>query len=383
MESFEGEVFHTTRWRHDVDLHGMRVGVLGNGSSGTQFIPAISKDPTVIVINFARTARYYMPTPFFRYSETTKWAFAHIPLAQFIHRLKIAAKSEIRFPLFRKKGNNRLGKSYADSSKNYMKGIVPARYHHLIIPTYPIGCKRIVRDRGYLESLNRPNVRLTFDHIASVEPDGVIMATGEKVPLDVIICGTGFIADNYPFNLRGTRSTLKEYNDAHGGPMAYLGSTVPGFPNLFMMQGPNTATGHTSIIASEELQATYLLQLLEPVRTGVLTSIAPTDAATDKYNATLQEKLKDFVWSQCASWYRAGADGRGRVIHLFPGPFVLLWWWLRRVRWEDYEVKGPGAEEWRRRQARGRWLRRSGQLVTAVLVGALALALHFKSRVRS
>jgi len=175
-----------------------------------------------------------MPTPFFRYSETTKWAFAHIPLAQFIHRLKIAAKSEIRFPLFRKKGNNRLGKSYADSSKNYMKGIVPARYHHLIIPTYPIGCKRIVRDRGYLESLNRPNVRLTFDHIASVEPDGVIMATGEKVPLDVIICGTGFIADNYPFNLRGTRSTLKEYNDAHGGPMAYLGSTVPGFPNLFM-----------------------------------------------------------------------------------------------------------------------------------------------------
>ncbi|KAH9961943.1 FAD/NAD-P-binding domain-containing protein [Russula dissimulans] len=389
MKSFKGEVFHAARWRHDVDLRGKRVGVIGNGSSATQFIPVMSKDPTVTVINFARTARWYVPTVFFRYSETTKWAFAHIPLVQFFHRLKIAAKSEIRFLLFKAKGNNRLGKSQADASKNYMKAIVPVRYHHLVIPTYPIGCKRIVRDQGYLESLNRPNVRLTFDHIASVELDGVITATGEKVPLDVIICGTGFITDNYALNLRGTRGTLKEYNDAHGGPTAYLGSAVPGFPNFFMVQGPNTATGHTSIIASEELQIAYLLQLLEPVRAGVLTSVAPTDAATDRYNATLQEKLKDSVWSQCASWYRAGADGRGRVIHMFPGPLALLWWWLRRVHWEDYEVKGPGAEEWRgRHEPRGRWSRRSVQLrvvtaAAAFLVGALASILLLESRVRS
>ena len=125
------------------------------------------------------------------------------------------------------------------------------------------------------------------------------------------------------------------------------------------------------------------MQLLEPVRAGVLTSVAPTDAATDRYNATLQEKLGGFVWSQYASWYRAGADGRGRIIHMFPGPLVLLWWWLRRVRWEDYEVEGPGAEEWRRSRARGWWLRRGAQLVTAVLVGALASILHFKPRVRS
>jgi hypothetical protein len=177
--------------------------------------------------------------------------------------------------------------------------------------------------------------------------------------------------------------------------MAYLGSTVPGFPNFFMMQGmsrsaclnetnfffpthtvaryvlfdtgPNTTTGHTSVIFSEESQVPYLLQLLEPLRTGLLESVAPTDAATDRYNDMLQERLRDTVWSQCASWYRVG--GRGRITSTFPGPLVLFWWWLRRIRWEDYEIKGRGAEEWHRRHAR-QWSYKS-LLVMVALVGLL------------
>jgi hypothetical protein len=176
--------------------------------------------------------------------------------------------------------------------------------------------------------------------------------------------------------------------------MAYLGSTVPSFPNFFMMQGtsrsaclnesnfsfpptlsryvlfdagPNTITGHTSVIFSEESQVPYLLQLLEPLRAGLLKSVAPTDVATDRYNDMLQERLQDTVWSQSASWYRVG--GRGRIASTFPGPLVLFWWWLRRIRWEDYEIKGPGAAEWRRRHAQ--WSYKS-LLVTVSPAGLLA-----------
>ena len=120
--------------------------------------------------------------------------------------------------------------------------------------------------------------------------------------------------------------------------------------------GPNTATGHTSVIFSEESQIPHILQLLAPVHSGAFTAVVPTDAATDKYNAMLQERLKNTVWTQCASWYRAGAQGR--IFSTFPGPLVLLWWWLRKPRWDDYEIKGPGAEQWRlRHRSRARRVR--------------------------
>ncbi|KAI0288967.1 hypothetical protein BC826DRAFT_1092860 [Russula brevipes] len=339
IESFEGEAFHSARWEHHVDLRGKRVGVLGNGSSASQFIPVISKDPSVTVVNLLarRCDPIYSPQPFIPYSGFAKWAFAHVPLVWRIHRFVIAAKS----------------------CEKYAKNMVPAKYHRDIIPTYALGCKRMVRDQGYLQSLNRPNVRLTFDRISRVEPDGVVTETGEKVPLDVIIYGTGFMTDNYPLDVRGTRGTLKEYNDAHGGPMAYLGSTVPGFPNFFMMLGPNTTTGHTSVLFSEESQIPYLLQLLEPVRAGVLKAWRPRTA-----------RRTDSVWSLCASWYRVG--GRGRIFSTFPGPLVLLWWWLRKVRWEDHEIEGPGAEQWRRHHAR--WSRKAllAMAFSAGALGALA-----------
>lgn len=130
--------------------------------------------------------------------------------------------------------------------------------------------------------------------------------------------------------------------------------------------GPNTATGHTSVLYAQESQVSYLLQLLEPVRTGALNSVAPTDLATDRYNDKLQERLENSVWSQCASWYRVGS--RGRIFSTFPGPLVLFWWWLRTLRWEDHEIKGPGAEKWRRRHAR--WSDEK-LLGTATLAGAL------------
>ena len=137
--------------------------------------------------------------------------------------------------------------------------------------------------------------------------------------------------------------------------------------------GPNTTTGHTSVIYSEESQAPHILELLAPVRAGVLTSVSPKDSATDKYNDMLQDRLEDTVWSQCASWYRVGAQGR--IFSTFPGPLFEFWLWLRKTRWEDFEVEGPGAKEWRRRHGSSRL----AQVGTVALVGALG-TLAFASK---
>ena len=138
--------------------------------------------------------------------------------------------------------------------------------------------------------------------------------------------------------------------------------------------GPNTTTGHTSVIFSEESQVPYILQLLAPVRSGALTSVAPTDAATNKYNEMLQARLEDSVWTQCASWYRTGAQGR--IFSTFPGPLVLLQWWLRKPRWDDFEVKGPDAEQWRRSHGSRACKAQTVNFTLVAALGALAFVAY-------
>ncbi|KAI0260368.1 FAD/NAD-P-binding domain-containing protein [Gloeopeniophorella convolvens] len=367
-DTFAGTSFHSARWRHDVDLRGKRIGVIGNGSSAAQLLPIISRDPSVNVVNFSRTPNWFFPAEYKKYSSFEKWAFAHIPFVMKLHRYIIASTCEMRFVIFR--GKKSLIRQFL--SKNvleYMKREAPAEYLEQLIPSYPLGCKRLVRDTDYLSALGRENVRLTFDAIESVEPQGIVTKSGERIPLDVIIYATGFVTNEYPLDIKGPNGTLAEYNTAHGGPMAYLGSTVPGFPNFFMIHGPNTGPGHTSAIFMEEAQVSYLLQLYDPLRKGLLKSIAPTDQVTDKYNKKLQAKLENYVWTQCASWYRVGANGR--IATNFPGPLVQFAWWLRKPRWSDYTVAGPRVAEWesvRRTRARVAAVRTICILVTAALV---------------
>ncbi|KAF8261601.1 FAD/NAD-P-binding domain-containing protein [Lactarius quietus] len=339
IESFKGALFHSARWRHDVDLHGT---VLAFWVTEVLLYPGHIQEPEINVVNFARTKMWFVPAPTVPYRETTKWIFEHVPFVQRVYRFVIAASYEMLFLVFRGKGDTRSLTFFSLRLQLSFIGLrmkaAPPQYHHLIIPTYlaALGCRRVVRDQGYLESLSRPNVRLTFDNITRIEPDGILMETGEKVHLDVIICATGFVTDEYSLDVRGTRGTLKEYNNAHGGPTAYLGTTVPGFPNFFMMQGTLASLDAFFLSMTHPAQIPYILQLLAPVRSGVLTTVVPTDAATDKYNDMLQKRLGNSVWTQCASC-------------TFPGPLVLLWWWLRKPRWTTLRSKvqrGAVASSW-------------------------------------
>ncbi|KAJ6562583.1 hypothetical protein B0H19DRAFT_1145032 [Mycena capillaripes] len=358
LSSFKGDMFHSARWDTGVDLHGKRVAVVGNGASATQFLPRISKDPGVQVTEFCRTPNWYIPPRFrFPYTPLWKWTFKYVPLAMRAYRIFLYLRGEMTYltifanPVARSKATALL--------KSYITHMAPKEDVERLIPDYTLGCKRLLLDTDYLQSLHRPNMKLNWDGIQSICEDGVITKKGEKMPFDVIIFATGFTADRYPLRVVGDAgNTVQEYYDSQSGPKAYLGTTVPGFPNFFMIGGPNIATGHTSAILTEELQIAYILKFAKPILDGVVATFAVTPAATDAYNDVLQARLARSVWVECTSWYRAG--GEGKVSSIFPGPMLLFGWWTHTPRWADYVVKptNNGTKHWEWRMWREKWVRR-------------------------
>ncbi|KAI0314700.1 FAD/NAD-P-binding domain-containing protein [Amylostereum chailletii] len=322
-ETFKGITFHSAQWREDVDLRRKRVAIIGNGCSATQIAPIITEDPTTDVTNFCRTPMWYVDGAHVPYSPFWKWIYAHVPLAALLHRWKIQASFDINYISFRGR-NSWLHRRITKQLEAYIKTHAPEDYHDKIIPTYTPGCKRLIRDRDYLACLHRPNMRQNWDGIQNLTEDGIVTKTGEHIPFDVIVYATGFITDKFPVHVRGRSGlTVSEYYDENGGPTGYLGSTIPGFPNFFTIMGPNLTTGHASVIFAEEVQFNYALKLFKPVLDGALAAFEPTAAATDRYNAWLQRRLSNSVWTQCQSWYRVGTEGK--IFSTFPGAMALFW----------------------------------------------------------
>lgn len=350
-ERFCGEIFHSARWRHDVILKNKRVGVIGNGCSAAQFIPIISEDSSVQVINFCRTPQWYVPRRNFRYPAWIQWMFAHVPFLMRWYRNCIMARSDIVFLIFRK-DNKQLLSMTRKALSEYIKRKAPKEELKNLIPKYAPGCKRIIVDPQYLKSLNRPNVSLKWDGIETIVENGIKLKTGVVIPLDVIIFGTGYSLESPSLNVQGSSGTsIREYFESKGGPQAYLGCCIPGFPNLFTLLGPNVASGHASVIFSEEAQISFALQLIRPVLEGKAKSFEVTAEATDKYNNWLQKRLSTSVWTDCVSYYQTGK----KVSVTFPGPLTLFWWICRQPKWEKF--RGIGSETWERERKVKRWIR--------------------------
>jgi len=361
-EEFKGVSFHSARWRHDVPLAGKRIGVIGNACSAAQLIPNIAKDPTVEVINFARTPQWFVPRGNYDYPGYVKWAFAHIPGVLRAYRNYVATSHDLRYIAFRKDHTFLRGLVQKQMTK-YITHKAPKELVDQLLPKYPPGCKRIVVDPGYLDALHKPNVHLTYDAIDKIVPEGILTKKGDLVPLDVIVFATGFDVENFRVDLTGSGGRkLTEYFASKNGPTAYLGTTLPGFPNFFLMMGPNTATGHASVIFSEEVQINYAIQLIKPIIARKAQSFTVRDGPTDAYNASIQERIGDSVFTACASYYRSSVSGKN--VAIFPGPLVQFWWWLLSPRWADYQA--VGAEKWERGRRRARVL----NVVAAILVVA-------------
>ncbi|OBZ66829.1 Baeyer-Villiger monooxygenase [Grifola frondosa] len=350
IDRFKGESFHSARWNHEVDLSGKQVAVIGNGASASQLIPMITRDSSVQVVNFCRTPAWFLPRSKRLYTDREKWVFANIPFALRLYRNVAMFLNDAHYLVFMLKGKNLLRDITEGYCLQYMKRTAPTEYYEKLVPDIPLGCKRMIIDtpgEGYLAALHRPNMSINWDGIITITEDGILTQKGDNIPFDVIIFATGFKTNNVPFRITGRdKRTLQDYYHSQGGATAYLGTTVSGFPNLYLISGPNTVTSHASVIFSEEVQINYIMQLIKPLLNGSVASLEVTAEASDAYNDKIQARLAGSMYTYCTSWYLA--DGTKKIVAPFPGPLILFWWLLRRPVWQDYHA--VDAERWMRQR---------------------------------
>ncbi|MCW2991410.1 MAG: FAD-dependent pyridine nucleotide-disulfide oxidoreductase, partial [Solirubrobacterales bacterium] len=331
IESFEGAMFHSARWDHDHDLRGERVAVIGTGASSIQFIPKIQPEVGKLTL-FQRTPPWIMPHPDRAVKRWEKWLFRHVPITQKLFRAGIYTFFESRvFPFTRKPDLMKAGEKIA---LRHMRKLIPddAELRAKLTPGYRMGCKRILMSNTYYGALAQPNADVVTDAIAEIGADFIRTADGTRHEVDTIILGTGFYVADMPFTewVRGRDGrTMAEVFD--GSPQAYLGTTVAGFPNLFLLTGPNTGLGHNSIVYILESQFNYVLDALAQMRSRGIGSLEVKPEAQRRFNEKVQKAMEDTVWTTggCASWY---IDRNGLNTTLWPG---WTWDFRRRTRHFD------------------------------------------------
>jgi len=255
-----------------------------------------------------------------------------------LYRFFIYSRMDVMYSFF-PLPNARLRDFLTGIAKWWMKRAAPEKYHKYIIPSFKLGCKRTIFDPGYLHALHRPNLSQNWDGIDHFTTDGIVTKTGEEFKFDIIIFATGFEIMLHHINLIGSNGqTIKEYWEGEGGPTAYLGTTMPGFPNFFSLLGPNTVTGHASVIYTEEAQINYILRMIKPVIQQKVDSFEVLNTASKAYNKKIQTKLQNTVYTSCFSWYRSGRGQKN--IASYPGYHADFWWNTLVPRWEDYKVSG-------------------------------------------
>jgi cation diffusion facilitator CzcD-associated flavoprotein CzcO len=315
LDSFQGPAFHTARWDHDEDLRGKRVAVIGTGASTIQVVPEIQ--PLVAKLHlFQRTAPWIMPHPDRALSTHEHKLYRRLPAAQLAMRAAIYwARETFVLPFI----HRRLAPLPERMARRHLESQVrDPELRRKLTPDYTIGCKRILISNDYYPALSKPNVELETDGIREVRQHSIVTADGRELEVDAIVLGTGFRVTDMPAAgyIRGRSG--ESLADAWKGSMqAYLGTSIAGFPNLFMLVGPNTGLGHNSIVFMIESQLAYVLDALRTMDARGLASVDVRPDVQEAYNVELQEGLSDTVWSRggCASWY---LDDTGRNTTLWP-----------------------------------------------------------------
>jgi len=326
LGSFKGRSFHSAQWDHDYPLRGQRVAVIGTGASAIQFVPAIADEVASLKV-FQRSPAYILPRPDRAYSENEKALFRRLPWLMKLLRARIYVQYESRALGFtRLKGLMTLaaGLPFRRLLKQQVRD---AALRRKLTPDYPIGCKRILLSSEYLATMSKPQVELVTEGIRRITPDGIETTDGQHHAVDALIFGTGFAATEFLAPMRITGRGGIDLNEAwQGGAQAYLGLTVPGFPNLFMLYGPNTNLGHNSIVYMLESQIAHVLRCIQAMRKTGVDTIEVDAQRYAHYNAHVQQRLLGTVWNGCKSWY---VDASGHNSTNWPG-FTWSYRWLTR-----------------------------------------------------
>lgn len=355
LDSFQGPCFHSARWPEGLDVRGKRVGVIGNGASAMQIVPAIAPEVAQLTV-FQRSRQW--AAPFDRFQKevprAARFMLREVPFYQEWYRQRLAWVFNDRIhPSLQvdpewphpERAINRRNDKHREFFTQYIKSELGGRQDLLpqVLPDYPAFGKRMLMDNGWYRTMTRDNVHLVSDAIRAVDGNAVVTADGRRHELDILVVCTGFDAVNllssFELRGRGARSVREDW-DAKGAE-AYLGVATPGFPNFFMLAGPNTALGHGgSVVALLETQVRYIMGLLKQVmnRHALPFEIEVRREVHDAYNRKVQEAHARMIWTHkgMSNWYR---NASGKVVA--PTPFRNDDYWntMRRTRLDDYTVR--------------------------------------------
>lgn len=337
LDTFAGPSFHSAEWRHDVDLAGKRVAVVGTGASAIQFVPGIV-DRVASLAVFQRSAPYVVPKPDSAYSARHHRLFDRFPALLNGERGSIFRLTELL--------NAALGGQVAWSKAllatmraawrfQLRRQVSDATLRARLVPDYAIGCKRILFSNDWYPALARRHVEVVSERAACVEPTGVRAGDGTLHEADVIIWGTGFAATSFLAGVTVTGADGAHLHDVwSAGARAHLGLTVPGFPNFFTIYGPNTNLGGSSIIAMMEAQAGYVAQVARRLADGDASTVEVLADVYEAYDREMQTRLAASSWTGCDSWY---VDGE-RITTNWPGKVSEFQDRTASVDWSELSV---------------------------------------------
>lgn len=340
IERFDGRVFHSAQWDHGFDLTNRRVAVIGTGASAVQFVPEIQKQVAALHL-FQRTPAWVMPRPDAPIPEWRQTLYRRVPLLQRFVRLLIYAYREVWIVVFRHPHMMRRAQRMA--LRHLEKSVADPTLRARLTPSYTMGCKRVLLSNDYYPALAQPNVEVITDGVGEVRPRSIVGRDGIERPIDAIIFGTGFRVTDPPLagviRGRGGRTLREAWA---GSPHAYLGTTMSGFPNLFMLLGPNTGLGHNSVVYMTEAQLDHFVGAMRYMQRRGIDAIEPSGEAQRTFVADVDRRMQGTVWvaGGCSSWY---LDRTGRNSTLWPDS---SWSYYRRAsRFEPaaYVIAAPSA----------------------------------------
>ena len=336
MNDFEGPMFHTARWDHDVEITGKRVGLIGTGSSGVQITAEVAPEVEKLSV-FQRTAQWVVPNERLVYTEEEKEAFrTDADMLQNMH-IEMSTAFNDGFATSVIDGESQLIDDIQNRCLEALETVEDLELREKLRPTYKAACKRLVVSHNFYDAVQRPNVDIVTEPIERIEKNGV-RAGGELHEVDVLALATGFHVDAFmrPMNITGRNGIVLDevWKD---WPSAYLSISVPEFPNFFMLNGPNSPVGNFSLIQTAEMQFDYVLKIVEHVKQGDLDIAVTTREAYERFDAERYEAAKGTVWATgCNSWY---LDNNG-VPFAWPFPFSRFREEMESPKLEDYEPVG-------------------------------------------
>jgi cyclohexanone monooxygenase len=337
-EIFTGTLMHTALWDHSVDLRDARVAVLGTGSTAAQLVPEVAKVARK-VYSVQRSPTWILPKPDRPYTDREKWIFNYVPFAKKIYRTRLWLRSESNISVI-ENGSDKT-QEFRGIALRTLEATVPDEgLRDKLIPDHPFGCKRLVFATDYLQALTQPHVEVVSSAARVLRARSLVTDDGTELDVDVVLCATGYAAADYlgQIDVLGERGvTLREtWSD---GAYAYLGMAVPGFPNFFMLYGPNTNVGSNSVIFMLEAQARYIVRALKHMRRKRKAYVSVRPAAMADFIAKIDDWMEGTVWlTRCSNYFRAA---NGRVVTQWPRSARTFWEMTRRFKPADYTFDPP------------------------------------------